>query len=188
MILGAGSAERFGAPKQLARFNGLPLLQHVLDAAATSQVRPIVLVLGANADALRAGLTLPAGTTVAVNNAFAAGQSSSLRVGLAALPDDVRRAVILLADEPLVDPEAIRAVASASGGPIVRCSYAGRPGHPIALDRSVWDQLGGEADEGARALIAQRPELVTDVPVSGTRPRDVDTPADLESLHAGDEG
>ncbi len=188
MILAAGSAERFGTPKQLALLNGRPLLQHVLDAAAQSRVGPIVLVLGASADAMRAGVTLPPGTTVVVNDAFATGQSSSLRVGLAALPADVRRAVILLADEPLVDPDAIRAVATASGGPILRCSYAGRPGHPIALDRSIWDQLGGEADEGARALIARSPELVTDVPVSGSPPRDVDTPADLESLHASDEG
>ena len=57
----------------------------------------------------------------------------------------------------------------------------------MLLLRSAWgwvDELSG--DHGLAALIAERPDLVLDVPVAGSMP-DVDDPADLRALEASEE-
>ena len=80
------------------------------------------------------------------------GPGASLRCGLAALPDEVDAAVVVLADGPDLAPEAIdRVVAAwrADGGDVVAATYAGVRGHPVLLARAAWRRI---PDEGARAL------------------------------------
>jgi CTP:molybdopterin cytidylyltransferase MocA len=83
------------------------------------------------------------------------GPGASLRCGLAALPEDVEAAVVVLADGPLLDPLAVDRVVDswrALGGDVVAASYFGERLHPLLLARAAWPLV---PDEGARSLPAR---------------------------------
>ena len=112
------------------------------------------------------------------NPSWATGQITSVRVGLDAAAElGADRAVIGLADQPFISLDAWRTVAT-SPGPICVATYAGRRGNPVGLDRSTWSLLPEDGDEGARALMRIRPDLVREVACSGS-PADIDTHEDL---------
>jgi molybdenum cofactor cytidylyltransferase len=186
LILAAGRGERFGATKQLAELGGTPLLRHVVTAARAGGLQDIVVVLGHAAEEVIVALDLPTGTRVIVNDRFAEGQSTSLRAGLAAAPDEATAVIVLLGDQPEVRPDAIRALVEAyrsRPAPIVRAAYAGKPGHPILFDRQMWSELSAtQGDAGARTVIARHSEHVAWIEVGGKPPEDVDTPEDLTRL------
>ena len=169
LILAAGGARRFGAPKQLALIQGRPLLSHVLEMAAPHD--PLV-VLGAHADEIRRSLDV--GDHI-VNAAWAEGQSTSLRAGIAAL-GDVDRVLVLLGDMPFVTREACDAVLAAGG--CARATYGGRPGHPVVLAGDVLHRVAEvRGDVGARDLL----EGCTEVEAAHLcDPTDIDTPDQLE--------
>lgn len=169
LILAAGGARRFGAPKQLALVDGKPLLAHVLELAAPYE--PLV-VLGAYADDIRRSLDV--GDHIVIDD-WDDGQSASLRAGVAALPD-AERILVLLGDMPFVTREACEAVLAVDG--CARAVYNGLPGHPVVLDRDVLARVANvRGDTGARDLLAG----CTEVEASHLAdPTDIDTPDQLE--------
>ena len=80
LVLAAGSASRFGATKQLAEVDGRPLVAHVVDAALTAELSPVVVVVGHDADDVAAAV--PPDAEVVVNDQYVHGQSVSLRGGI----------------------------------------------------------------------------------------------------------
>jgi carbon monoxide dehydrogenase subunit G len=107
LVLAAGEGRRFGGPKQLAPVAGRPLLEHALAAlAAVPALDPLVLVLGARAEEVRAGVdTAP--FEVVVAHDWAEGSAASLRAGVAAL-GDVDAALVALGDQPFLPPASSR--------------------------------------------------------------------------------
>lgn len=164
VVLAAGAATRFGAPKQRL------LLPHVLARLAEAAVDEVVVVEGAHA------LEAPGARIVRAVD-WERGPGASLRAGLAALAADVDVAVVVLADGPLLAPDAVaRVVEAVQGHPgeVVAASYDGDRSHPLALDRAAWDRV---PDEGLRALTVRL------VPCDDLgAPGDVDTPEDLVEL------
>ena len=189
VILAAGASSRLGSPKQLLALQGRPLLQHVIDAAAVAGLDPIVIVLGHRAADVRAALALPDGASIVENPDYAGGQASSLRVGLASLPDAVAAAVVLLGDQPGIRPAVIDAAVERwqrASGRVVRTVYRGRPGHPVVLDRAVWAEVMAESgDRGARDVLAEHPEWIVPLERDEDAPADVDMPGDYERLIGG---
>jgi molybdenum cofactor cytidylyltransferase len=195
LVLAAGSGTRFGGGKVRAPLAGRPLVAHVLEAARAAGLARIVLVLGRDADAVRAALvaTDPAaldGVLVAVNGAPERGLATSLRLGLAAVtadpaPDGV---LVLLGDQPRVRPDVMAAlVTAAAAAPVTAIAVAptyaddGAP-NPVLLLSPAWSLASGlRGDRGLGMLLAANPERVVRVPVAGANP-DVDTPADLAAL------
>jgi molybdenum cofactor cytidylyltransferase len=176
LVLAAGEGRRFGGAKQLALVRGRPLLAHVLDAAAPWE--PLV-VLGAHADAIRA--EFPRADAVLCPD-WAEGQAASLRTGVAAL-GDVDAAIVLLADMPGVTGAVIAgALEHLPGFDAVRTLYAGRPGHPVILGRTVLDAVGTlRGDTGARELL--RSFKVHEWEAGHLAdPTDIDTHDQLEAL------
>lgn len=178
LVLAAGAGTRFGGPKQLAPLEGRPLLEHAVTAllAATS-LDEVVVVLGARAEEIRAGTDLGRARIVVADD-WSEGQSASLRAGVAAVPG-AGAVVVALGDQPFISPLAVEAVIAARGAAAaaVRATYGGVPGHPIVLERSLFEPVGRlRGDEGARSLLDEaRP-----VPCDGLgRPDDIDTPSDL---------
>jgi CTP:molybdopterin cytidylyltransferase MocA len=161
VVLAAGAATRFGAPKQQL------LLPQVLARLERAPVDEIVVVAGAyplEADAVR----------VVDCPEWELGPGGSLRCGLSAFEPDVEAAVVVLADGPTLAPEAVARVLDAwrhGGAPLVAASYGGARGHPIVVARELW---GSVPDEGLRAL---EPALVPCDDLGD--PGDVDTPEDL---------
>jgi molybdenum cofactor cytidylyltransferase len=182
VILAAGSSRRLGRPKQLLLLEGKPLIGYVVDLALAAELGEIVVVLGHEHEAVRGALG--ASVRTVVNEDHAAGQGSSLRVGIEALGDRITRAVVLLGDQPHVPLDAVVAV-SEGPGPIRRARYRGTFGHPVAFDRDWWGELTRiDGDRGARDLLTAQAALVQAVDVDVLVPRDVDTPEDAQALGA----
>jgi molybdenum cofactor cytidylyltransferase len=184
IILAAGTSTRMGHPKQLLPLEGRPLLQHVLDAAIASCLEEIILVLGHQAEEVRAAINCGDRVRVVVNAEYAAGQSTSLRAGLRAASPHAEAAAVLLGDQPRITALLIDTVAAAfrhATASIVRPVYSVSgdrrvPGHPVFLARRVWpdvDELRG--DHGARALLTAHPEWLLELPVAGDPPGDIDS-------------
>jgi CTP:molybdopterin cytidylyltransferase MocA len=151
-VLAAGASTRYGGVKQHE------LLPAVLTALRNTSVDEVVVVAGAHPLAVDA--------RVVQCPDWERGPGASLRCGLAALGDNVGRAVIVLADGPELDPRAVDRLA-AHPAPFAAASYDGSRGHPVALARSAF------ADIPAEGLRARDPVLVD---CSDLRPPgDVDT-------------
>ena len=139
VVLAAGEGRRFGSQKLLAPLGDRPLLQHALDAANASSLSPIIVVLGADADRVAAGVRTGRARLVR-NPDHATGQAGSLRIGLRSL-DDSDAAVIVLGDRPNVTAALLDALVAAqrsSGAPAVVCAQDGRRSPPTLLHRDLW--------------------------------------------------
>ncbi len=186
VVLAAGGASRFGAPKQLAELDGIPLLEHAIRSIeAVPSIERIVVVLGAHAAQIRAGVDFGAAEVV-VSEDWATGQSASLKTAIAAIGDSAEAAVITLGDMPRVTSQVIARFAGLADehGPLARARavYDGRPGHPVVLGRAYFDAVAGiEGDVGARDLL--RSIGVVEIECAHLCSAiDIDTPADLDRL------
>jgi CTP:molybdopterin cytidylyltransferase MocA len=159
-VLAAGASSRFGDVKQRI------LLEPILERVRASAVDDVIVVLGAHEVETSA-------RTVRCPD-WERGRGASLRCGLEALGDHAEAAVVILADGPNLSPAAIDRVLEVrreSGAEIVAATYEGNRGHPVVLDRAVWDRI---PDEGARPL----PALLVPCDDLGA-PGDVDFPEEL---------
>jgi len=165
VVLAAGAATRFGAPKQRL------MLPRVLERVAASAVDEIVVVEGA----YELEGTLPTtGVRLVRCPDWGRGPGASLRCGLRALEDDVEAAVVIMADGPDLSPAAVARVVGdwrANGGSVVAASYGGDRGHPLLVTRAAWPSV---PDDGLRVV---SPRLVPCDDLGP--PGDVDTPAEL---------
>ncbi|HEY66864.1 MAG TPA: HAD-IIA family hydrolase [Thermoflexia bacterium] len=186
VILAAGASTRFGQPKQLLDWGGVPLLAHIADVALAAGFAPVIVVLGCQAEAARAALgTRPVQTVM--NWRWKEGLSTSVQVGLAVLPPETEATIFLQCDQPLITPDLLRQIVARfeeSGAPIVHPTYAGRRSTPVLFARHLFPELAAvSGDEGGRAIIARHADEVTTVEVTDPdRLADIDTPADYERL------
>jgi CTP:molybdopterin cytidylyltransferase MocA len=174
ILLAAGAGSRFGGEghKLDATIAGRTVASQAITAALEAGIGPVLVVTGAHR------VTLPDGATEVPNPDWADGQITSLKRGLDAARGLGATAVVVgLADQPFVTAAAWRAVAM-STSPIAVATYDGRRGNPVRLHESVWELLPESGDEGARALIRVRPDLVEPIPCAGS-PADIDTEEDL---------
>ena len=188
LVLAAGEGSRFGGTKQLAELGGRPLLSYAL--AAVAALEPRVVVLGHEAEAILAAVSLQ-GARPVVCDSWQEGQSASLRAGIEAL-GDVDAAVVVLGDQPRITAAAVSAVVAAAaatapgaatrGAAAARASYGGRPGHPVLLGRPLLARVGElRGDVGFRDLLSG--EDVREVEVGGLAdPVDIDTREELARL------
>ncbi|WP_245572713.1 nucleotidyltransferase family protein [Lichenihabitans psoromatis] len=190
IILAAGGSTRYRAAggalptKLVAPLDGAPLVARVADAALASQAGLVIVVTGyarASVDAALEGRPL-----MSVHNEdYAAGLSTSLRCGLAALPADVKAAIVLLADMPRVSPPLIDAlIACAAEHPdadAIVPIIAGERGNPVVLNRSLFAAAATlTGDEGARRLLRHPAVAVIELSVTDEAVRlDIDDPVAL---------
>jgi molybdenum cofactor cytidylyltransferase len=195
ILLAAGAARRMrGRDKLLeALEDGRPVLRHAAKAALASQAGDLVVVLPPDATARRAAL---AGTGARIVEApdWAEGMAASLRAGLAAVAPEADAVVLLLADMPEVGARDIdRLIAAfdpAEGRELCRAVTAdGTPGHPVLFGRRFFETLAAlRGDRGAREVLREAAEFVTDVPTPGRAAAvDLDTPEDWDAWRAGAE-
>ena len=186
VLLAAGEGSRFGQPKALVRLDGQTLAERGVGTLRAGGADPIYVVTGA------APLDLDRVNTV-YNQQWRTGMGSSLRVGLRALPPDVEAVVVALADQPLVGAEAVARLIAAyrAGAAVAVAAYKGKPRNPVLLAREHWPEVIARAtgDQGARAFLRARPDLVTLIECGDTgRPDDIDTTADLDRIAAHHRG
>jgi len=192
VILAAGQSTRFGAgpegTKLAAGLDGKPLICHVADAALVSRAHPVCLVTGHAEEKI---LSLLAGMDLfsVHNGAYAEGLSSSLKAGIAALPPDVRGAVILLADMPLVTPEIIdQLIACFEAAPAEAEAVVpvreGRHGNPVLIGRGLFPEIAKlSGDRGAGGLLKQAGRAILECSIDDAAIEiDVDTRPALNGL------
>ncbi len=184
IILAAGASLRMGQPKPLLLWRGEPLIRHVARTALNAGLSPVVIVTGAHASEV--------GTVVAdlpvrliYNPAWEAGQSTSMRCGLQALPDTIGSTVFLLADQPQIPIELVKALKDRHAqtlSPIVAPLIDDRRGNPVLFDRATFADLQSvTGDVGGRAVFSKHP--IAYVPWYDTNLLlDVDTPEDYQRL------
>ena len=196
IVLAAGAGSRFsGQPgeKLLAPIDGQPMLARVLETVRQHQPATTIVVLGHGAAAIESAIDW-AGEARIHNEDPDRGVASSLKIGfdaLESLPDEVDGAFVVLGDQPDLHATTMDALAHAAadpasaGKPLIVPRYADDPGprNPVLVRRWGWPLIAEvSGDHGLAPFIAQRPELVVDVPVPGAMP-DIDRPQDLEALH-----
>jgi CTP:molybdopterin cytidylyltransferase MocA len=176
VVLAAGEGSRFDGPthKLLVPFRGRPLVEWSVQAALDASLDATFVVVGA------VDIAAPAGAVVVRNPRWSDGQATSLCAGIRAAKAQRHDAVVIgLGDQPLVPVDAWRAVAESEERPIATAVFDGRRRPPVRLAADVWSLLPTSGDEGARVLMRQRPDLVTEVPCAGD-PIDIDTQEDLD--------
>src|SRR5262245_23705412 len=189
IILAAGRASRRGRHKLLLPYQRRMIVDWGLGAAAASRADPIIIVLGHEAEQVDAALQAERWFLAIHNPWYVDGMSTSLRIGLAATPNDVDGAIILLGDQPLITPEIINAmIAESARDPdaIIAASYQGRRGNPVLFPRQYFAELEAiTGDEGGRSALARHPERVRLVEIADALAGfDVDTPEEYQELLA----
>ncbi|HEX3858258.1 MAG TPA: molybdopterin-binding/glycosyltransferase family 2 protein [Pseudolabrys sp.] len=187
VILAAGRSTRMGGPnKLLAELGGKPLVRTVTEQVLASKASSVIVVTGHQAAEVEKAL---AGLKVKFvrNPDFAAGLASSVKAGIAAVPDNADGALVCLGDMPLIDARLIdrliEAFASDRGHLIAVPVSDSRRGNPVLWSRRFFDELMTlDGDIGARNLIAKHAEAVAEVQAEGHGAfLDIDTPEALAS-------
>ncbi|RVB27434.1 nucleotidyltransferase family protein, partial [Mesorhizobium sp. M7A.F.Ca.CA.004.05.1.1] len=185
VLLAAGRSSRMGGPnKLLALFDGKPLVRRTAERALGSKASGTVIVTGHQRERVRAAL-VGLDVTFADNPDFAEGLSTSLKAGIAYLPEDSAGVMIVLGDMPDITSDdldrLIDAFRKAGGNAVVRASHDGKRGNPVLLPRSLFPAIAHlEGDTGARHLVETEGLDVIDVEIGAAASVDVDTREALE--------
>ena len=156
IILAAGQGIRFGSPKQLLDWKGKPFVRHTAETALHAGLRPVVVVTGFHAPEVEAALRgLP--VNIIFNPDFQNGQSTSVRKGLEGLPRNIGASMFLLADQPQIPSEVIRALIDYHGRELPRILaplvHEERRANPVLFDKVTFlDLMQLSGDVGGRAI------------------------------------
>ncbi len=184
VILAGGASSRMGAPKALLMAPGGS--ETFLDrfiGILRPHCSPVIVVLGHDADRIRAGLSRQSEAVFVVNRDYAQGQLSSLQTGLGSVPADAAGVLFTPVDYPMVRPETIARLAAefgrrAGSSVLVIPRFQGRSGHPVCAAREIIPEfLRLPAGAQARDVVHQHTARTcyVDVDDSGIL-RDVDDP------------
>ncbi len=188
VVLAAGQSRRMGAAnKLLAEIDGVAMLDRALAAARRSQAVSVLVVTGHDRKRIEASVDAP----TVHNPDYADGLSTSLRTGIAALPEDIDGALVLLGDMPFVSAAHIDRLIAAfnplEGRSICVPTFNGKRGNPVLWGRDLFAEIRAvSGDVGAKHLIGANGDLLVEVPMPDAGVlRDIDTPASLAAARSG---
>ena len=187
IVLAAGRGTRFGRePKMLAEFEGKPLVVRVAEAALETEAEPVIVVVGHEREAVSAAL---AGLRVTIvdNPDYAAGLSTSLKAGFAALPQEAEAAAVLLGDMPQIGTALldwlIKAWRSSNSPAALVPTFEGRRGNPAVLSKDLAPAIARlSGDTGAGRLLRSLQDVVEIDMGDPAVTRDADTPQELAEI------
>jgi len=201
VLLAAGHGKRFGFPKSAMEIHGNWILPRLVDALRGGGALKVALVLSAESKAAISGKGETGADVVVLNPTPETGRTGSLQAGLRALmgksPEAPFSALVHPCDVPLLSREVVAALIrghkslKSPGNGLVRPTTAGgRGGHPLLLGASrVKDVLAYRPDQSLRTLLADHPDSVLDLHVSGPGPfLNVNHPEQLALLESLMEG
>lgn len=165
IILAAGSSSRMGKPKQLLPLGERTILEHVINYTINENFLEIITVIGHEASKLCNEITVDDQRfRWVVNEAYHRGQSTSLKLGIDMLQENIRHFMVFLGDLPFISPRTIKLIyrtgeklALTKKEPfIIQAEYESVQGHPVFfgnIDRTFFAQLKG--DQGAKGIMNQ---------------------------------
>lgn len=181
-----------GEAKQLLPLGKSTVLEQTLKNLQASQANEIVIVLGASAETIQQQLAASVKDLKTVHNPdYGEGISSSLRKGLSAINPDIAAALIVLADQPFVQPATINQIIDHyrnSEARIVIPTHNGSRGNPVLLDRSIFPEVMAlKGDSGFRAIFGQHQNEIAKLEVADQGILlDIDNKEDYERLSASE--
>ncbi len=188
LVLAAGESVRMKRPKMLLPFNGKTIIECALENISHSGIEHISVVLGAASEEIISLIeTWP--VQYCYNEKYKQGMLSSVICGIRSIPPEAEAIMIFPGDQPMIPPEAIRAVAGAfrkSDKGLVIPIFKGRRGHPLLIHPGYRGEIGKLApEEGLRALAGKFPSdvLEVDLPFEGVL-KDMDTPEDYQRIYS----
>ena len=189
LVLAAGRSTRMGPEnKLLADVAGTPIVRRVVETALRSAARPVHVVIGHQADSVRAALA-GLDVTFVANAHYADGLSASLRTGLAGLPPEIDGAIVILGDMPEIAPGLIDRLIAAfepkeSRGIVVPVS-GGKRGNPVLWGRAYFAGMADvTGDTGAKHLLGMHAAEIVEIAADAAIHTDIDTPDALAALRA----
>ncbi len=183
VVLAAGDSRRLGAPKQLLPYRNTTLLGATLEVVRGAGLHQLIVTLGAAAQAVRDAVPLDGADVVTVNDS-GNGCSGSLRAALERVDPRAAGIVLILGDQPCLEPATLRRMIDVGPGTdLMVCRYDDGIGHPFWLGRNVFGELQRlHGDKGVWKLVASGRHEVRELPVDGPTPPDVDTWDDYQRL------
>ncbi len=183
VLLAAGGSIRMGQPKQLLPYRGATLLRHAAATALATGCQPVVVVLGAEAEACAEVLAaLP--VAVVKNEAWSQGMAGSLRCGVETLEKiapETQAALVLLHDQPLITPALLQNLITLWDPPgtlISAAFYSGSPGVPALFDRQLFAELKAlTGAEGAKKVLTRNAAVLATLEMPEAL-ADIDSPED----------
>lgn len=188
VVLAAGWSSRMGAFKPLLPFGDETVLGHVISTITGASIDRIYVVVGNEAERMKPVVEAH-GAVAVINAAFAEGMMSSIKTGIAALPDAVDGAMILPVDVPLVRASTLTQIAGSMGADealILRPVFRGKSGHPPFISRQLFPEILAAAPEVTlRDVLDRHQQDTRSIPVidSGVL-RDMDYTDEYQRLAA----
>lgn len=185
VLLAAGMSSRMGQNKLFLSLGDRTVLERAVATAIEAGLDPLVVVVGHEADRVRAALD---GSPAALvfNPDHARGQNTSLAAGARALPPDADAAVVMLADMPRVDAAMIRALVAAfrdGQAPLVVSRYGDVVAPPILYGAPLFAELRAlHGEQCGKAVIRRHRGEEVELAWPVDRLCDLDTPEDVERL------
>ena len=174
-----------GRPKATLPLGDDTFLGRIVRSFQEAGVDDVVVVLGCEAEVIAERLRQEStNARIVVNEGYESGQFSSLLAGLRAVDRPGVRAMLLtLVDVPLVGASTIRSVLDRyreTGAPVVRPIRGKEHGHPVLIDRRLFDVLRtSDPTAGAKPIVRAHASAEADVEVDDDGAfLDIDTPED----------
>jgi molybdenum cofactor cytidylyltransferase len=184
ILLAAGASSRLGSPKQLLNWHNRPLLAHSIGQAQAVLSERVIVVLGANSDAIQTAVDLSAVKIIA-NPDWQQGVASSIRAGVQALSDTATAALILLCDQPLINADHLQALLNVwqdNQHHIVASQYPNSVGVPALFPADYFPSLLAlTGDKGAKALLTKFADKLLTISLPEAE-LDIDNSADFDYL------
>ena len=187
VLLAAGASSRLGKPKQLLPYEGTTLLQHAVQQAVDATLKPIVIVVGANANILNIEIE-ESQANIVMNVTWEEGMASSIRTGLQKmleLEPTINSVIMMVCDQPFVTVQLLQDLMAKhieTGKPIIASNYKNNLGTPALFDATIFSELMQlKGDTGAKKILNNHPEWVAaiDFPMGEI---DIDTEEDYKKL------
>ena len=157
-VLAAGQSSRFGATKQLAKFDGMPLVERAVRLAESVCGNRTLLVVGHNSQSI-ASACQPLEGFIAINERYAEGIGTSIACAARRIDKVADGLMILLADQPLITTAHLHDLIdewTASPQSVVASAYANTFGPPVIFPRAAFSVLATlRGDSGARKVIEE---------------------------------
>ena len=185
LILAAGTASRLGQPKQLLPWGETTILGQVVAQVEASPVDEVVVVIGHKAEEVRRSVTPQRARLIEAPD-FGEGCTASIRTGLAGLSSQAEAVVLILGDQPRIDPAVMQRVVAEwrrTRALAIRTAYPSRAGHPLVFAKILFpDLMTLHGDKAVWKILAAHPEWVHNVVVNQPFPGDVNTWEDYHQL------
>ena len=183
IILAAGKSKRFGAPKVLQIFNGVPFLTRIRKNLQSVGIERPFLILGYQAQSILPQLPEAEKFRIVVNSEYEQGMFASVRAGIKALPESIPGTLLCLIDQPHIRPDTYRRLmqsAAAHPHSVIIPTFEKRGGHPVYLPSALFGPiLKSDPQNTLKDILNQYPHLIL-------RP-ETDDPGILDDIDRPDE-